>query len=206
MRWWMFGQLMAVVCLWCATAQAMPVADFDPKFTVSFEQHGRDKRLDAWLDAARSDMYAIARSDDPAVVNWWRQISALSTSDTKIMVDNINRITNASVTYKADAGGDVWGMPIDTLRHGGDCEDIALLKATALILKGWPREKIALVLGYHMDGDAQVDHAVLALSAPHTPWLLMDNLNRNVLVTDVLTGTRDPRRGKTLATAAGDRP
>jgi predicted transglutaminase-like cysteine proteinase len=79
---------------------------------------------------------------------------------------SLNGWVNQAIVYKPDRV-DHWQGPAETLRLGtGDCEDLAILKRAVLLARGWPRDRLFVVIGH--DLVARSDHAVLL--AGETVW------------------------------------
>jgi predicted transglutaminase-like cysteine proteinase len=69
---------------------------------------------------------------------------------------------------------DRWSDPFETLiSERGDCEDYAILKYTALLEAGFPKEALKIVVWKNRWPEE--DHAVLAVRVDNQ-WLILDNL------------------------------
>lgn len=67
---------------------------------------------------------------------------------------------------------DYWAAPQETwIRRQGDCEDLAILKRSALIELGVPDEHLLILVGKRRDGQ---DHAMLGVWV-EGEWLLLDD-------------------------------
>jgi predicted transglutaminase-like cysteine proteinase len=96
----------------------------------------------------------------------------------------VNSMVNNAIRYRSDTElygkGDYWAGPIETLaRASGDCEDIAILKMTALLRVGLPPKSLSLVV--LRDNQRSVFHAVLAV-ATRSGNLILDNTRANVVM------------------------
>ncbi len=138
------------------------------------------KKFEDWLDRTTHEKITTQTSTHPHVVMWRASIQQVNLGhDTLHGLERVNRITNKSVKYISDYAhhelSDYWETPIETIVEGGDCEDIALLKAVALHHLGWPRENMHLLLGYTRYRGKKVAHAVLLVDHGGGHYVL-DNL------------------------------
>ena len=97
--------------------------------------------------------------------------------DGRARLGEINRAINLAIRPISDLAQhgeiDVWSSPLATLtRGGGDCEDYAIAKFTALRRAGLPSEDLRIVVLHDtIHGD---DHAVAAARLDGR-WLMLDN-------------------------------
>lgn len=138
------------------------------------------KKFEDWLDRTTHEKITTQTSTHPHVVMWRESIQQVNLGhDTLRGLERVNRITNKSVTYISDYAhhtlSDYWETPIQTILQGGDCEDIALLKAVALHHLGWPRENMHLLMGYTRYRGKKLAHAVLLVDYAGEHYVL-DNL------------------------------
>lgn len=155
-------------------------------------------RVQNWLEDAQNQVGGLMTATHPRVVAWRNAILAVPMDDDLAMLNRINAITNNHVTYVDDFNrnsGDKWATPIETLVRGGDCEDIALLKAMALHLKGWDTKgsnSMRLLIGLLNHGNVSVPHAVLEVDAPNNQHYVMHNLTPDVLTFDEMNMKMKP--------------
>ncbi|MEO1322830.1 MAG: hypothetical protein AAFV59_07475 [Pseudomonadota bacterium] len=89
----------------------------------------------------------------------------------------VTRWVERNVEEHADID-DEWLTPLETIRRGGDCEDIAVLKYWLLMRLGVPERNLRLV---HMDGTSWADrtdrvtHIMLAFVNYDMEWRFLDN-------------------------------
>lgn len=124
------------------------------------------RKFEDWLDRTTHQTITTETSMHPHVIVWRQSIHAVDLRKNPLEgLARVNRITNKSVTYVSDyvhhTLADYWETPMETILEGGDCEDIALLKAVALHHLGWPRENMHLLLGYTRYRGKKIAHAVL---------------------------------------------
>jgi predicted transglutaminase-like cysteine proteinase len=77
---------------------------------------------------------------------------------------------------------DYWATPGQFLAHGGDCEDYAIAKYFSLVRLGFSADDLRIVIVD--DTNLNVFHAVLAVRAEGTVWLL-DNQVQHIVPMDV---------------------
>lgn len=95
----------------------------------------------------------------------------------RAQVGLINRAVDLAIKPVSDERQwgipDRWSDPFETiLSERGDCEDYAILKYTALLEAGFPKESLKIVVWKNRLPDE--DHAVLAVRVDNQ-WLILDN-------------------------------
>jgi predicted transglutaminase-like cysteine proteinase len=110
----------------------------------------------------------------------------------RAQVGLINRAVDLAIKPVSDerqwGTPDRWSDPFETLlSERGDCEDYAILKYTALLEAGFPKEALKIVVW--KDRWPYGDHAVLAVRVDNQ-WLILDNRNLTLVRdTDVRRAT-----------------
>ncbi len=124
-------------------------------------------RLARWNHDAEAQLEKLEKSTHPKVLAWLRDIRRLDNKNGLELIKAVNRITNHAVTYEDDYHHyhkDYWAPPYETLTEGGDCEDIALLKAVAFHIHGWNvRERAHILIGMINFHGKETAHAVLSI-------------------------------------------
>ena len=95
----------------------------------------------------------------------------------RAQVGLINRAVDQAIKPVSDERQwgvpDRWSDPFETIRsERGDCEDYAILKYTALLEAGFPKEALKIVVWKNRWPDE--NHAVLAVRVDNQ-WLILDN-------------------------------
>ena len=93
----------------------------------------------------------------------------------KTMAERVNRLINKTdyITDKRNWGkSDYWATPVEFLDRGGDCEDFAIAKYTALRMLGVPENRVRLVIVH--DNLKNIPHAVLVVYTESGAYI-MDN-------------------------------
>lgn len=164
--------------------------DYD---TYPVEMMGSYIRVQTWLQNTQTEIDNIMLSTDPRVITWRNAILAVPMDSDRKMLDHINAITNNSILYVDDFDHyhkDYWAPPIETLTNGGDCEDIALLKAVALHLKRWDDDNAAnsmhLLVGLMNQNNKTVPHAALEVDTADDEHYVMNNLTDSIVTFDTM--------------------
>lgn len=116
-----------------------------------------------------------------AMSGWMRELQSLSALPLEAMAERVNRMVN-EVTYIEDSANwgksDYWATPIEFFARGGDCEDFAIAKYTALRVLGVPEERLRIAIVH--DKKKDIPHAVLIVYTDNGA-LLLDNQNQMVM-------------------------
>lgn len=184
--------LLLLVCLFflqpqpscAAAAETCTTEGFKPFPLTTKAGAPLHARLQDWLQRSVSGPESIQTSQHPRVRAWRDEIRSGGQADKRKLLAHVNRVTNKHVIYRTDYAinrhRDYWHTPHDTLTQGGDCEDIALLKAAELYYRGWPTENMYLLVGHTIYKSRRIAHAVLVVRL-EGEYLVLDNLQRDVL-------------------------
>lgn len=116
---------------------------------------------------------------------WTNFLDSIRKKSRKEQIEAVNAWANTR-PYVEDAQNyhvsDYWATPGQFLAHGGDCEDYAITKYFSLIRLGMSDDDMRIVIVD--DTNLNVFHAVLAVRAGGTVWLL-DNQLQHVVPMDV---------------------
>jgi predicted transglutaminase-like cysteine proteinase len=112
-------------------------------------------------------------------------MALLDFTDEVKALEQLNRFINNDVTYIDDYHhfhkSDYWADPETTILEGGDCEDIALLKASVLQRFGWPAERKHLLVGLLTERGNQESHAVLLVETSTGDQLILRSITDEVV-------------------------
>ena len=115
------------------------------------------------------------------VSSWHNELRGLSGMPLEVMAERVNRMVN-EVNYIEDSANwgksDHWATPVEFFGRGGDCEDFAIAKYTALRALGVPEERLRIAIVH--DKKKDIPHAVLVVYTP-SGALLLDNQNETVI-------------------------
>lgn len=125
-------------------------------------------------------------SDREVIENIRSRISHLQGQSISAMASQVNDIMN-NVQYITDARNygqtDYWATPVEFMKRGGDCEDFAIAKYTALRALGVPEDRLRVMI--LQDQQKNVPHAVLIVYTEKGPMLLDNQIKRMVNVNSV---------------------
>lgn len=117
----------------------------------------------------------------PEVVRLQMQLRALDGQSLDVMARSVNRLMNAQ-PYVPDSRNwgksDYWATPLEFLQRGGDCEDYAIAKYTALRMLGVPEQRLRIAIVH--DQIKNIPHAVLVVYT-NQGSLILDNQNEKAL-------------------------
>jgi predicted transglutaminase-like cysteine proteinase len=98
------------------------------------------------------------------IADWQENLKDFEGLPLKEMARKVNDLAN-SKPYISDnrnwGQSDYWATPVEFLQKGGDCEDFAIAKYTALRALGVPEERLRVVILH--DNVKNIPHAILAV-------------------------------------------
>ncbi|MDB2682849.1 transglutaminase-like cysteine peptidase [Alphaproteobacteria bacterium] len=117
------------------------------------------------------------------VAEWRGALKRYQGKDLKAMADGVNDFVNQQ-PYVLDNRNwdksDYWATPIEFMERGGDCEDFAIAKYTALRALGVPEERLRLMIV--QDTKKNIPHAVLVVYTDEGAFVL-DNQIKTLVTT-----------------------
>jgi len=147
-----------------------------------------ESRLKDW--SKRTDQHAeiLSTSNDPKLARWRKQMDTLTFANELEELEKLTAIINQDVVYRDDYlhfhKKDFWATPDVTLKEGGDCEDIALLKAASLRRLGWPESRKHLLIGYLIERGKKESHAVLLVELRSGEQYVMRSITNQIVHPD----------------------
>ena len=123
-------------------------------------------------------------SNHAAIKNWQNDLSAFKGLSLKRMAKKVNDFVNEAdyILDKNNWGkSDYWATPVEFLSRGGDCEDFAITKYTALRMLGVPEEHLRIAIVH--DNLKNIPHAVLVVYTDEGTFIL-DNQNKRMMSGD----------------------
>lgn len=152
---------------------------------IRFHNKKIETRLTDWLQRAKLHADEITTSNHPKLVKWREQLAVLDFEDEVTALKQLNRFINEDITYIDDYHhfnkSDYWADPETALTEGGDCEDIALVKASVLQRFGWPAERNHLLVGLLTEGGRKESHAVLLVETSTGDQLILRSITDDVV-------------------------
>lgn len=156
----------------------------------TYEQvHINNKELEArvaeWNKRAILHHDSMNISPHPKIVKWREQLVTLDFNDEYSGLLAMNKIINENVRYVDDYHhyhkSDYWADPETTLVEGGDCEDIALVKAAVLYRFNWPSDRKKLLVGYLMESGRKESHALLLVETSSGEQYILRSISNEVV-------------------------
>jgi predicted transglutaminase-like cysteine proteinase len=98
------------------------------------------------------------------------------------MAARVNEMMNEKpyiIDSKNWGQSDYWETPVEFMRKGGDCEDYAIAKYTALRTLGVPEERMRVVIV--QDTYKNIPHAILAVYLDDGNVVALDNQNKSLV-------------------------
>lgn len=154
-----------------------PVASYPKVFGSSEKKSGSLTAFTKWIgmfdkfDAALNTSHGNERMQQ-----FVQELSEFKDLPLDRMAISVNAMLN-QVAYTSDntnyGKSDYWATPIEFLTRGGDCEDYAIAKYTALRMLGVPEERLRIMI--LQDMQKNIPHAVLVVYTDDGSPLILDN-------------------------------
>ncbi|WP_458775187.1 transglutaminase-like cysteine peptidase [Desulforhopalus sp. 52FAK] len=183
-----YAMVCAVLCVVMISLYQVPELQAD--LSENYEEtriHSKkiDARLKDWIHRAKSHAKNLENSDHKTIARWRTQMQHIKFKNEFEELQHLNRIINSDVVYRDDYTHfhkkDFWADPETTLEEGGDCEDIALLKAASLIRLKWPHSRMHLLVGYLTERGKAESHAVLLVENIKGEQLILRSITNEVV-------------------------
>ncbi len=134
-------------------------------FGSAEKRSGNLKPFTKWTGMFARFERDIKREANSEIIAKWREnLKDFEGLPLKEMARKVNDLAN-SKPYIGDnrnwGQSDYWATPVEFLQKGGDCEDFAIAKYTALRALGVPEERLRVVILH--DNVKNIPHAVLAV-------------------------------------------
>ncbi len=152
-------------------------ASYHPKLFGSKEKRSTSlKAFTKWTGMfERFNASLNSASGQGEVAQLKRQLETLKGLPLDQMASSVNSMMNAKryVTDNRNYGqNDYWATPVEFLQRGGDCEDFAIAKYTALRALGVPENRLRVAIV--QDLQKNIPHAILIVYTDKGP-LILDN-------------------------------
>lgn len=139
------------------------------KWTEMFERFDRDLKT----SAAQKE-----------IGEWKSSLKKFEGLPLKNMAEKVNSFVNESryITDQRNYGkSDYWATPVEFIRNGGDCEDFAIAKYTALRALGVPENRMRIAIVH--DNVKDIAHAILIVYTDQGAYVL-DNQEKSMINSD----------------------
>lgn len=129
-------------------------------------------------------------TSQPEIAGLRHDLASFQGLPLRTMAEKVNALLNAR-PYILDNRNwgqtDYWATPVEFLRRGGDCEDFAIAKYTALRALGVPEERLRLAIVH--DKEKNIPHALLIVY-DEGGALVLDNQVSETLAATAVTRYR----------------
>lgn len=164
-------------------------ASYHPKLFGSTEKRSTSlKAFTKWTTMFdRFNASLNSNSAQGEIAKFRKDLQALKNLPMNKMVTRVNDMMNAKryIADKVNYGQtDYWATPVEFFRKGGDCEDYAIAKYTALKALGVPENRLRIAIV--QDLKKNIPHAVLIVYTDQGAMVL-DNQIKNTIKADRVT-------------------
>lgn len=166
-----------------STAQSFNKAAYHPGLFGTNEKRSTQlKAFTKWSTMFKRFERQIKSPSSSATVQALQSdLRALQGLPLATMTKRVNAMMNETryITDKKNWGkSDYWATPVEFLERGGDCEDFAIAKYTALRILGVPENRLRLAIVH--DKVKNIPHAVLIVYTDEEGPLVLDNQRKTV--------------------------
>lgn len=163
---------------------SLPVS-YPTLFGSSEKQSGNLNAFTKWSEMFSRFDRALGSAKNRQMISAWQQdLSPLKGQSLKQMASAVNLMMNEKpyISDNANWGkSDYWETPVEFIQRGGDCEDFAIAKYTALRMLGVPEERLRIAIVH--DTVKNIPHAVLIVYTDEGTYAL-DNQNQRLVSAD----------------------
>jgi len=159
-----------------ASATIAPISQYPKLFGSTEKRSGSLKAFTKWTGMFSRFENMMKRSSGINAMQEFKQdIQGYKDLPLHKMAARVNEMVN-EYRYVLDSKNygqtDYWATPVEFFSNGGDCEDFAITKYTALRMLGVPEERLRLAIVKDMQKN--IPHAVLVVYTDNGP-MVMDN-------------------------------
>lgn len=141
-----------------------------------------------WIRRTHQHKGHLENSTHKTIASWREQLQEIHFDNEYQGLLRLNAVINSDVIYRDDYSHyhrkDYWAEPDVVLEEGGDCEDIALLKAASLLRLKWPPGRMQLLVGYLVENGRRESHAVLMVITREGHQVIMRSTSDEVVKPD----------------------
>lgn len=154
-------------------------------FDTAEKRSSNLKAFTKWTSMFKRFDRELQNSADLAIIrDWQNDLRKFEGQSLKQMASSVNDLMNKKryiVDSKNYGQSDYWATPVEFLKRGGDCEDFAIVKYTALRALGVPEERMRVAIVH--DKQKNIPHAVLIVYTEQGPYIL-DNQEKKLVSAD----------------------
>lgn len=174
----------AQITLVSASADFARVSSYPALYGMEEKRSSNLKAFTKWSGMfARFDKQLKSASSTKVVRDWQQNLQDVKGHSIKSMAKSVNNLVNQKryITDSKNWGkSDYWATPVEFLQRGGDCEDFAIMKYTALRSLGVPEERLRIAIV--QDTKKNIPHAVLVVYTEAGAYIL-DNQIKTLVST-----------------------
>ena len=165
-----------------ANSSFAPIHSYPSLFGSEEKRSTNLKAFTKWSGMFQRFDYSFRQpSDQPVIQDFKNRLQHINATSLYQMAGQVNSLVNQE-RYILDSNNygqtDYWATPVEFFRRGGDCEDFAIAKYTALRALGVPEERLRLVI--LQDMQKNVPHAILVVYTERGPVLLDNQIKKAV--------------------------
>lgn len=172
----------AGITLVSASAEFSKVARYPALLGTSEKRDGNLSAFTKWTGMFKRFDRELKNSRNLGLIqDWQSDIRRFEGQSMKQMARNVNNLVNQKpyILDKNNWGkSDYWATPVEFLKRGGDCEDFAIAKYTALRSLGFPEERLRVAIV--QDTQKNIPHAVLVVYTDQGAYILDNQIKRLV--------------------------
>jgi predicted transglutaminase-like cysteine proteinase len=177
------GQIQDATARISLAQSAFQKASYHPKLFGSTEKKSKSlKAFTKWTSMFQRFNTALNSSSAQGEIGEFRKdIQTLQNLPLNQMAERVNTMMNAKryVSDKKNYGqNDYWATPVEFFKRGGDCEDYAIAKYTALRALGVPENRLRIAIV--QDLQKNIPHAILIVYTDNGAMIL-DNQMKNAV-------------------------
>jgi len=179
------GQIQDATARISLVQQSFQKASYHPKLFGAAEKRSKSlKAFSKWTGMFERFNASLNSSNAQGeIAKMQRDLEGLKGLSLSRMASSVNNLMNQKryVTDKANYGQtDYWATPVEFFQRGGDCEDFAIAKYTALRALGVPENRLRIAIV--QDLQKNIPHAVLIVYTDQGPMLLDNQIKSAVKV------------------------
>ena len=168
------------VTLVSAKAEFGRVAAYPALYGTTEKRSTNLKAFTKWTAMfSRFDRQLKNESSAKAVREWQENLRDIRGGSLKAMARRVNDLVNEKryiIDSKNWGKSDYWATPVEFLERGGDCEDFAIMKYTALRAMGVPEDRLRVAIV--QDTKKNIPHAVLVVYTEAGAYILDNQIKR----------------------------
>lgn len=157
-------------------------------FGASEKRSDNLKAFTKWSGMFKRFDRALGKKSSQRIIdNMKRELEGYSSRSVYQMAKNVNDMMNKKryILDKNNWGkSDYWATPIEFMERGGDCEDFAIAKYSALRALGVPEERLRIAIV--QDEIKNIPHAILIVYSEKGPFVL-DNQIKDMRATSKIS-------------------